>query len=65
MCQVNGGGSFLAQGSKTPELIQMKFNLFNYIHCLTPHAKYGGHRERGMGWEVDEVVPLCVFFPVS
>ena len=64
--QVNGGPSFSARwGFESPEPIQMKFGSFDYVHCPTPHAKYGGLRRRGWGGEMGDVVPSRVFFTFS
>ena len=36
-------------GSETPEPIHLKFDMFDYVCRLTPHAKYGGRGEWGEG----------------
>ena len=67
MCQVNWGGSFSAPwGSKTPELIRLKFGTFHYVYSPTSHAKYGCRRKWGWGGHTGKVVPLhaCLHFLV-
>jgi len=37
-------------GCKTSEPIQLKFGMCDYVHRLTPQAKYGVCRKQGVGW---------------
>jgi len=36
-----GRVTFGSWGSETPEPIHLKFDMFDYVHSPTPHAKYG------------------------
>ena len=59
MCQVKGGWSISApRGSTTPEPIHVKFVIFDYVRCPTPHAKYSGrHKWSGVGRWVKLTLP--------
>jgi len=63
MCQVNGGWSFSATwGSETAEPIHLKSGTSDYVNSPTTHAKYGGRRKWGLGWDMGEVAPSRAFF---
>jgi len=47
-------------GLETPEQIQLKFGVFDYVHRLTPHAKYGS-RQRGGVIILVKFYPACFF----
>ena len=37
-------------GSETPEPIELKFGMVDYVTYVTPHAKMDTRRVRGIGW---------------
>jgi len=48
MRQLIGGSISAPWGSETPEPIQLKLGVFDYVHRSTPQTKYGGRRTAGV-----------------
>jgi len=55
---------FRPQGPKTPELIDMKLDMNDYVEDSTPRAKFGAPALPGAGLHMHEVVdpPVYIFY---
>ena len=45
-------------GSETPEPIELKFGMIDYVRDGTTHANFGGNRLGGGDWTNTPLVPL-------
>jgi len=53
-------------GSETPEPIELKFGMIDYVRDMTTHANFGGNRLSGGDWANTPLVPLfCPFLQVT
>jgi len=43
-------GRELSMCREISEPIDLKFGMIDYVRHLTPHAKIGSRRKRGVGW---------------
>jgi len=63
---VNGKPGFSdPQGTKTPEPIDLKLDVSDYVGDITPHAKFGTLFPRGRGYICMKLSirdPPCLFF---